>query len=107
MKRTTVLTILFLFFAFAAIEHPAQGNEQNKPDKIRIVNVTAAKPIQDGVLNEFTVEVEYTVESADEAAISIGFNSEKPGAYRMTARRKVNRGTNVIILKADVIPKDW
>lgn len=107
MKRTTVLIILLLLFAFAAIENPAQSNEQIKPDKIRIVSVTTAKPIEDGVLNEFTVEIEYTVESAEEAAISIGFNSEKPGAYRMTTRKKVNRGTNFITLKADVIPKDW
>src|SRR5687767_4811441 len=107
MKRTTVLTILFLFFAFTAIENPAQGNEQDKPDKIRIVSVTTAKPIQNGVLNEFTAEIEYTVESAAAAAVSIGFNTEKPSAYRMTTRKKVNRRTNFIILKADVIPKDW
>lgn len=63
--------------------------------------------MRDGVDNEFTVEIEYTLESADEATVGIGFNSEKPGVYRMTAQKKIKKGTNLITLKADVKPKDW
>nr|MBA3693220.1 hypothetical protein [Acidobacteriota bacterium] len=81
--------------------------KQENPDKIRIVNITAASPVIDGAENEFTIEIEYTLESMDEGSVAIGFNVTNFRAFRMMTRKKVKRGTNLITLKAKVIPKDW
>jgi hypothetical protein len=56
---------------------------------------------------DFTVEIEYTFDAADEATLSIGFNSDDPSRYRMTTMKKVVRGTNTITLKAWATAKDW
>jgi len=97
----------FLFLIFAAAGASAQVKEQDSPDKITIVNVATSAPVRDGVDNEFTVEIQYTLETADEAMVAIGFNSDKPNGYRMMAQKRIKRGTNSITLKADVKPKDW
>ncbi len=98
--------IVSLSAATANAQNSVQS-EQKKPDKIRIVNVAAASPVVDGAANEFTVEIEYTLESMDEGSLAIGFNFADLKAFRMTTRKKVKRGTNFITLKAKVIPKDW
>jgi hypothetical protein len=76
-------------------------------DKLKITNVTAAQPVVRGVENEFTVEVEYNLESADEGEINLGFNSEKPIAFRMADSMLVQKGTGTATLKTKVIPVDW
>lgn len=106
MKIIYTLTS-FLFLIFAVSNVSAQINDQNSPERITIVNVTTSVPVRDGVDNEFTVEIEYTLESADEAMIAIGFNSDNPNRYRMMAQKRIRKGTNRITLKADVKPKDW
>jgi hypothetical protein len=53
------------------------------------------------------VQIEYTLQSGDEAAVSIGFNLDDPGRYRMTGKKRIVRGTGVLTLKASVTPKDW
>ena len=108
MKFIYISTVfLFLFFIVPSTNVAAQNSERNDFDRIRIINVTAAAPVTDGVENEFTVELEYTLDSADEAMVGIGFNSEKPAVYKMTTNKKIKRGTNLIALKAVVKPKDW
>jgi len=113
MKQTKYTFILFLFaltLSLSATTANAQDSGQSKqenPDKIRIVNVTAASPVIDGAENEFTVEIEYTLESMDEGSMAIGFNVIESGGFRMMTRKKVKKGTNFITLKAKVIPKDW
>ena len=84
-----------------------QAKHRETADTVRIISVFAEFPVKDGVQNEFTVQVEYFLDSADEALIAVGFNSDDPGRYRMTGSKKVARGTNVITLKGRVVPKDW
>ena len=107
---------VFYIFAFAFLfqvlltgstAQDANRAKQESKDKIRIVNVTASAPVVDGVENEFTIEIEYTVESGEAATVMIGFNSEKSSIYRMTTSKKIKRGTNFITLKSKVVPKDW
>ncbi len=113
MKQSKYIFIFFLFavvVSLSATTANAQNSGQSKqenPDKIRIVNVTAASPVIDGAENEFTIEIEYTLESIDEGSVAIGFNVIDSGGFRMMTRKKVKRGTNSIKLKAKVIPKDW
>ena len=107
MKKLLHVIGFALLFQCLLIVSTAQDSNQAVIDKIRIVNVTARAPVVDGVENEFTVEVEYTLESADAATLMLGFNSDQQSRYRMTTRKKVKRGTNFITLKARIVPKDW
>lgn len=85
----------------------AQSNKTEKRDRIKILSVSSAGPVKDGIPNEFTIEIEYFVDSVNEAMISIGFNTNDPGGFRMTGNKKVTRGANVVTLKANVTPKNW
>lgn len=111
MKRIVQIFALALLFQGLLIVSAAQDagkpQKQESKDKIRIVSVTASAPVQDGVENEFTVEIEYTVETIDAATIMLGFNTEKSSIYRMTTSKKVNKGTNFITLKSKAVPKNW
>jgi hypothetical protein len=84
-----------------------QETESKKADSVRILAVSVSGPVRDGVQDEFTVEIEYSLDSADAAMASIGFNSDDPSRFRMTGKKKILRGTNVLTLKALVVPKDW
>jgi hypothetical protein len=110
MKRfVQIFAFAFLFQVLLTdlTAQDANRAKQESRDKIRIVNVTSSVPVVDGVENEFTVEIEYTVESAEAATIMLGFNSVKPNTFLMTTSKKVNRGTNFITLKSKVVPKNW
>ena len=113
MKQSKYIFIFFLFAAIASLSasianaQSSGESKQESPDKIRIINVSAASPVVDGAENEFTVEIEYTLESMDEGSVAIGFNITDSRGFRMMTRKKVKRGTNLITLKAKVAPKDW
>jgi hypothetical protein len=109
LKNNFAFFLLVLALSLLATIGKAQNAElsrQEKPDKIRIVNVTAASSVVDGAENEFTVEIEYTLESMDAGSVAIGFNVNNSASFRMMTRKKVKRGTNFIMLKAKVTPKD-
>lgn len=82
MKRAKYIFIFFLLFTLFAATAPANARQdanrsrRESVDKIRIVSVSAAAPIIDGAANEFTVEIEYALESMDEGSIAIGFNTD-------------------------------
>ena len=110
MKRVFYIFAFAFLFQVLLTGSTAQDvsrAKQESKDKIRIVSVTASAPVVDGVENEFTIEIEYTVESGEAATVMIGFNSEKSGIYRMTTSKKIKKGTNFITLKSKVVPKDW
>lgn len=110
MKRIVQIfgfALLFQGLLIVSAAQDAKAQKQENKDKIRIVGVTASAPVQDGVENEFTVEIEYTVESDNAATVMLGFNSVKPNTFLMTTSKKVNRGTNFVTLKSKVVPKNW
>ena len=79
----------------------------NGPDKIKITFVNSPEQITRGVETEITVGFEYTLESADEGEINLGFNTDKPNAFRMVESLIVQRGNGTAELKAKVVPVDW
>jgi hypothetical protein len=113
MKQLKINFIFFLLMLAASLSattanaQDAGQSRQGKPDKIRIVNVTSASPVVDSAENEFTVEIEYTLESMDAGSVAIGFNVDVSARFKMITRKKVKKGTNYITLKAKVTPKDW
>lgn len=87
----------FVFFlAMLTVFCASAANAQSKPDKMRVVNITADYPITDGVENDFTIEIEYTLESMDEGTLAIGFNLNDLNGFRMLTRKKIKKGTNSI-----------
>jgi hypothetical protein len=84
------------------------GEAQDKSaDTIKIISVTTTKPVTRGVENEFTVEVEYNLDSKDEGIINLGFNTQKPTSFVMEDGRIVKKGSGNITLKAKIIVVDW
>ncbi|MEJ7701172.1 MAG: hypothetical protein WKF71_16220 [Pyrinomonadaceae bacterium] len=111
LKDNFIFLFLLLFTGLSATTANAQENARQSKrenlDKIRIVNVSAAAAVVDGVENEFTVEIEYTLESMDEGSVAIGFNVDDSARFKMMTRKKVRKGINLMTLKAKVTPKDW
>jgi hypothetical protein len=100
--KNIVGAVLLMALAFVA-----EGQTPGNSDKIKITNLYTAAPVTRGVENEFTVEVAYTFESTDEAEIGLGFNTDKPGAFKMIEHRIVKRGSDTVTFKVNVIPVDW
>ena len=83
------------------------GSAANSSDTIKITNLYSSEPVTRGVENEITVEVEYNLETGEEGEINLGFNTDKPNAFRMVDSRIVQRGSGSATLKAKVVPVDW
>lgn len=83
------------------------GRTANPQDKIKIISVSAAQPVIRGVENEFTVEVEYNLDSEEEGEINLGFNTERPARFKMVESLIIKKGAGTATLKATVIPVDW
>jgi len=105
--RAGILFFCLICIVLAVSSVLAQDAKEKSSDAVQILSVSAESPVKDGVQNEFTVQIQYTLDTADEALLAIGFNSDDPGRYHMTGSKKVARGANVIILKGRVIPRDW
>ena len=41
---------------------------------------------------EFTLDIEYTLDSLDDGVLSVGFNTDRPNAYRIVETRAIGRG---------------
>jgi len=104
MKQWLLLCVCLLLLCWPGNSVPVAAVAK---DSIKIKKVTAAQPVVAGAENEFTVEVEYHLTSADQGELNIGFNSAKPDRYNMVGSRIVSHGAGTETLKAKVIPVDW
>lgn len=84
------------------------GSEGAAPeDKVEILSVTPASAVA-GTPTQFEVEVKYDLETADQAALAIGFNDG--AAYNVFIQGKelvVQRGSGTYTLVQEAIPVDW
>ena len=69
--------VLASLFLITLIGFAAYGQDKAKADRIKIVSVSAENPVRDAVANDFTVQVDVTLDSVDEGILSIGFNVDK------------------------------
>ncbi|MGH9967834.1 MAG: hypothetical protein ACREBG_08340 [Pyrinomonadaceae bacterium] len=104
MKTLLNLSLGLLFLVSFLTATSAATEPQ---DKLKIISVNTSEPIVRGVENEFTVEVEYNLDSVDEGEINLGFNAERPNAFKMVESFIVQKGPGVATLKAKVVPVDW
>ncbi len=102
----TILTVS-LALLLPVSSHAAGRAGAAPRDKLKIISVDSAQPVVRGVENEFTIEVEYKLDSADEGEINMGFNLDRPNAFKMVDSFLVQKGQGVATLKAKVIPVDW
>lgn len=107
MKIKTIVVLFFSLLFSASLVLSQEKARAKTKDNIKILEVSATAPVKDGVSNQFTVQIEYTLESEDEGMVSVGFNSDDPGSYKMSGQKKVIRGTTVLTMKANVVPKEW
>jgi hypothetical protein len=76
-------------------------------DRVEILSVLPAGSVTRGVEMEFTLDIEYTLDSLDDGVLSVGFNTDRPNAYRIVETRAIERGTDRLSVKAKAVPVDW
>jgi hypothetical protein len=103
MFMAGVTIVLVLLNALAAAITPVA----NATDDIRIVALEPQGPVAAGVETEFRIRVEIALESADDAQVYIGFNTESPGTYRMVASRQLRRGRQQVTFAVSIAPVNW
>jgi hypothetical protein len=94
----------------AVLSLPVAALQERLPEKedlIRIVSIDPSGPVTRGVEIHITVEIEYTLVTADESSASLGFNSRDPNSFTMGEHIEIHRGTDRIKVKATIIPVDW
>src|SRR5687768_7980987 len=98
LRLVVVLAAAFCAATVAGQTSPDVG------DKIRIVSVTPSRPVVAGSRNEFTVEVEYDLQSAEKGEINLGFNTKRSDGYTISKTAKVSKGAGTLTLKSKVTP---
>ena len=78
-------------------------------DAITIVSVSPSTGLVDGQSTVFTVEVKYTLNTADQGAIEVGFNKNDPSYYSMdiSSEFAVTKGSGTHTFTTTAIPKNW
>jgi hypothetical protein len=101
--RKLLSLVVVLAAAFCAATAAGQTGPDGG-DKIRIVGVTPSRPVVAGRGNEFTVEVEYDLQSAEKGEINLGFNTKRSDGYTISKTAKVSKGAGTLTLKTKVTP---
>ncbi len=97
-----LLTALFAVPTVALTSPPAPK------DALRLVSIVPAGSVSAGSEVTFTLEVDVTLETADEAWLHLGFNDgDQPDRFRMSSQFLVRRGMERVTLTATAVPKDW
>ena len=105
MKHIMKLTIGFLILV--AVIVPARPTEAGPNDKITITKITPETVVAGEAETEFTVEVEYELESKKKGIIYLGFNTIDSESYSMIQGLPVKKGHEKVTLKVKVKPVDW
>jgi hypothetical protein len=100
------------WIAVFAMSGPLSAHSFNHTkDDVAIVMVDPAAPVPRGTETTFVVDVQYTLDSADEGTLTVGFNmanpSNNPMGYVIVETRLIKRGTDRIKVKAKAVPVAW
>ncbi len=98
--------IPFIALSVFLLGFNSQGQEE-KPDSVLIKTVASDKNVVRGVESEITVAVDYRLQSADEAVLMLGFNTDDPVRVTPKDTLIVKAGTGTATLKGTVVPVDW
>jgi hypothetical protein len=88
LKRVSgCLIVVLAVLLISGAAEPAQAK-----DKIRILSITPDSLVTAGAEKELAVEIEYELDTKQEGAISLGFNTKFPESYIMGDEVVVTRG---------------
>lgn len=101
------LAVMAAAFLFCVI--PASAEEG---DWVRIVSVTPNSYDNYTDPVAFTVTVDYSLQSAEQGIVYLGFNTSQPNYYEIEeepgpAGQVVSRGTGTVVLSKEVTPVNW
>ena len=103
----TVFCLLAVITIGGVVSAPTYGHMVDRKDSLTVVSVQPSGPLTRGVEVELTFEIDVQLETADEAIVSLGFNTRQPRSWEMIEEYEVYRGAERITLKATVTPVDW
>ena len=86
---------------------PAHSASPPPKDALTLVSVVPAGAVRPGSEVEFSLEVDVTLETADEAWLHLGFNVEKPTRYRMVSQYLIYRGMERVVIKGKAVPHSY
>ena len=105
MKKTIGYIALISIFMFSLSSLAQEKTE--KPDRIKILQITPSERVTRGTEVEFTFDLEYKLESAEEGSINIGFNTDNPNSYRTSESEIVKKGSGTVTIKVKTVVVDW
>ena len=109
MRKLLFSTIIFSLLVLVTISCRKKDNDPKPSDAITIVSVTPSTGLVDGQSTSFTVEVKYTLNTAEEGAIEVGFNTYDPSYYSMdiSSEFAVTKGSGTHTFTTTAVPKNW
>ena len=99
MKRK--LAGMFLAAGLMALGAGCSTGPAFPPDELKIADVQST-PIANSAYTSYKLKVNYTLKSAREAVVTVGFDLEQPGRYIILAQQNVSQGSGAVEMSADV-----
>ena len=109
MKKLSIMLVLALAvgFAFVSCDDGSTGGGGGA-DSIRIVSVTPSTNLTNGVNTQFTVVVDYVLNTQAQGRILISFNNlETPERGTIASDRSVSRGSGRQTFNVSAVTKNW
>ena len=88
-------------------DRPAAIADASSKDDVAIRISEPPGPALRGVETEFTLDIQYTLDSVEEGMLSVAFNTAGPLTDRIVEMRPIHRGSGRILVKARAVPVDW
>jgi hypothetical protein len=93
--------------ALFALGPPALSAPPPSKDTLTLASIVPTGAVRADAEVEFTIEVDVTLETADEAWLHLGFNVEEPNRYRMVSQYLLYRGMERVVIKGKAVPRNY
>jgi len=90
-----------------AFVSPAHSASPPPKDALTLVSIVPAGAVRAGSEVEFTLEIDVTLETVDEAWLHLGFNVEEANRYRMVSQYLIYRGMEHVVIKGKAVPRNY
>ncbi|MBC7486392.1 MAG: hypothetical protein H7282_06550 [Cytophagaceae bacterium] len=109
MRKLLFSIIIFSLLVLVTISCKKKENDPSPQDSITIVSVSPSTGLVDAQPTSFDVEVKYTLNTAEQGEIEVGFNSSDPSYYTMntSAAFPVLKGSGTHTFTVTSTPKQW
>lgn len=110
MNKYLVNMVFIIIVLLASCSKGPSVTTANADMIIATINILSVSPdtgLVDGEDTIFTVEIEYSIDYANQAEISIGFNIRELSSFVMVASQIVIGNTGTYTFSETVTAKDW